>query len=299
MWCQTFGHNRQIEHLRRAMRKEKLHHAFLFCGLEGIGKGRVATGLAQALNCEKEVEGPCEQCTACQKTAKNIHPDCERLLPDGKTIKVESLRAMKQKAYLHPLEGRAKVFIIDPAEAMTPAGANALLKILEEPPAQTFFILMTSRPGLLLPTIRSRCQRLDFQPLPDADLQKILAQSGFSKEEAQQRVELAQGSALAALEIDWELYETAKGRLEELESGASPSLIFELGESFAEEDQKLSVLLKAFCHWTRQKLLHAGSETESERCFDRWLAARQSLNLLETSANKRLLLEDLLFTLTT
>lgn len=297
MWSKILGHDRTIEPLRKALGAGQIPHALLFCGPDGIGKSRVATGLAQALNCQAQDKAPCEQCLACQKIAKNIHPDCLWIGPEGKVIKIDTLREVKQRAYLHPLEGRAKIFLIDPAETMTDAGANALLKILEEPPSQTFFILITSKPSLLLPTIRSRCQRFDFQPLSAPVVEKILAQAGLASEEAGLRIELAQGSAALALNWDLDLFEKTRATWEKLQMDSSPASIFQLSETLTEEEEKLPLVLQAFGYLAHQQLLAARGELAIEHCTGQWQAVQQGLRLLETYANKRLLIENLLFTL--
>lgn len=297
MWSQTLGQDRPIAVLQKTLQSGKVPHAFLFCGLEGIGKRRAATGLAQALNCESKTSAPCSQCPSCQKIEKNIHPDCLWIEPEGKFIKIETLREVKQKAYLHPLEGAAKIFLIDPAEAMTESAANALLKILEEPPAQTFFVLITSKPSLLLPTTRSRCQSLDFAPLTEEVLGKILSAAGFSGEEAKRRAALAQGSASRALEWDLELFAQAESGWEKLQASPPPSLIFKLSEAYAKDDETLPFILRSFEYLAHQRLMAASERGEIERRAGQWQAVAQAIHLLETSANKRLLLEDLLFRL--
>ncbi|MBI4125206.1 MAG: DNA polymerase III subunit delta' [Deltaproteobacteria bacterium] len=297
MWSKILGHDKQVAQLKKVLSGGQIPHAFLFCGPEGIGKRKTAVGLAQALNCEARTGIPCEDCLACQKIEKNIHPDCLLIEPEGKAIKIDTLREMKQKACLHPLEGRSKVFLIDPAEAMTTAGANALLKILEEPPAETFFILITSKASLLLPTIRSRCRRLDFQPLSGEILQKILSAAGFAKTEADLRTALSQGSAARALSWDLNLFEKAKACWEKLEAGPAPSLLFQFSEACAEEEEQLPFILGAFGHLAHQKLMAAEAQSEIERRARQWQAVGQALHLLDTYANKRLLVENLLFTL--
>lgn len=297
MWSKILGHSRQILKLKRALKENKVPHAYLFSGIEGVGKRQTAIGLAQALNCAGIKEIPCEQCLSCQKISKGVHPDCLFIEPDGKTIRIEVLRDLKQKAYLYPLEGRSKIFIIDQAEKMTLASANALLKILEEPPNQTYFILITSQPSALLPTIRSRCQKMEFGPLPSEILIQILMRLGKDSKEAKLLADLSQGSIQKAFEFDLALFEETKTKWKELQEDPRPTHIIALSETWSEEEEKLSQILNTLSLLVHEKILNTEDPKELERQTDRWFAIQNAQRGLETYVNKRLLVEDLLFRL--
>ena len=145
-----------------------LSHAYLITGGGGDSRGAFAGRLAAAYLCEGDVP-PCGRCRACRKVGKGSHPDLSRTAPppDKAEITVEQIRALRADAYVRPNEGRRKVYVIDPADAMNPAAQNALLKVLEEGPAYAAFLLVSDRPGKLLDTVRSRCELLSL-PREDA-----------------------------------------------------------------------------------------------------------------------------------
>lgn len=286
MWSQILSHSRQIEQIKKALAENKVPHAYLFSGLEGIGKKKVALGLAQALLGEKE------------KIKKNIHPDCILLEPDGKTIRVEQLRDLKHKAALKPLEGDAKIFIIDQAEKMTLAGANALLKILEEPPALTYFILITSKPSRLLPTIVSRCQRLEFGPLDEKIIFQKLKSLGKGESEAAILARHAQGSLQRALAFDLAFFEEIQTKLGDLRKNPRPSSILGLSEELAEEEEeKIDFFLNTLSLLAYEKIRQTEENEKLSGLAEKWLAIEKAKNKLDTTVNKRLLLESLLFKL--
>lgn len=164
-----------------------LSHAYLITGGSGDSRAALARRLAAAYLCEGE-HPPCGTCRACRKAAKGAHPDVAyaTLPPDRQEISVEQIRTLRADAYIRPNEGKGKVYIIDPADAMNAAAQNALLKVLEEGPAYAAFLLLADRPGMLLDTVRSRCELL---PLPPEE-------SGPSPEVRQQ------AEALGALLLD-------------------------------------------------------------------------------------------------
>lgn len=145
-----------------------LSHAYLITGGGGDSRAAFAGRLAAAYLCEGDVP-PCGRCRACRKVGKGSHPDLSRTAPppDKAEITVEQIRSLRADAYVRPNEGRRKVYVIDPADAMNPAAQNALLKVLEEGPAYAAFLLVSDRPGKLLDTVRSRCELLSL-PREDA-----------------------------------------------------------------------------------------------------------------------------------
>jgi replication-associated recombination protein RarA len=146
--------------LLETARKGDLHHAILCHGPSAATLREVAMSIARTLNCLNGTE--VDDCTACRRIEQRIHPDVHFIEVAGerKMISVEQIREVVAAATLRPYEGRNKVFIIDPAHALSIGGSNSLLKTLEEPAGDTTFILLTRSPDLLLPTIRSRCQMI-------------------------------------------------------------------------------------------------------------------------------------------
>jgi hypothetical protein len=141
-------------------RRGELHHAILCHGPDAVTLRGVAIGIAKTLNCLNGTSG--DDCTACQRIERRMHPDVHFIEVTGerKMISVEQIRELVAAATMRPYEGRNKIFIIDPASAISVGGSNSLLKTLEEPASDTTFILLTRSPDLLLPTIRSRCQMI-------------------------------------------------------------------------------------------------------------------------------------------
>jgi len=162
------GQDRAVAILRAAMARGRVHHAYLFTGPPDSGKRDTALALAAALNCLEAPGEGCDACVACTKIAQGIHPDVVTLEREGaaQIVPIETIREVIARVGLPPHEAETRVFLIDEANALQPAAANALLKTLEEPPRRTMFILATVAPDQLLPTIRSRCQRVAFAARP-------------------------------------------------------------------------------------------------------------------------------------
>jgi DNA polymerase-3 subunit delta' len=202
---EILGQRRAIEVLTQAVAAGRAHHAYLFEGPSGVGKATAARALAAALNCESGDAGGCGRCGACTKIVGGLHPDVIAwdMTPKGLTERVRELIAL---AGFRPHEGRARVVIFDPADAL--AGpqdraepANVLLKTLEEPPSGTFFVLVSSEPRRLPVTVLSRCQRVRFVPLGDETIAKLLVERhGVEPATAQAAAELSGGSVGRALD---------------------------------------------------------------------------------------------------
>ncbi len=185
------GQDKPIQLLKEYIKHSRLTGSYLFAGEEGIGKKLVAKTLAKALNCESHALDSCDSCVSCLKIEKEEHPDIHIIqghaspcvnpeqgqmigteAPDS--IKIEYIRQLQKDINLKPYEGEKKVFIIDNAHSLTPEAGNALLKILEEPPASSLIILISSKPALLFKTIISRCKMMKFYPLERARLEEFL-----------------------------------------------------------------------------------------------------------------------------
>jgi DNA polymerase-3 subunit delta' len=224
-FSEVIGQERALASLRSSLRRGALHHAYLFGGPEGAGKGLAARLLAQAANCEAPAAGggarddACGVCGPCRKIAKGLHPDVlvlseERAMAkagtweprSGKTpskdIVVDQIRdVVDRRLALRRFEGRRRFVILDPADAMNPQAQNALLKTLEEPPPETTLVLVASSPDGLLPTIRSRCLRIGFAPLPPGAIAAALEGEGTSAEVARLAAELSSGALDRAREL--------------------------------------------------------------------------------------------------
>ena len=162
------GHARLVDLLQRSIRRGTLPPSLIFAGPAGSGKRATALAVAQSLNCLDPHIAPnsidaCGRCAACIRIARGVHPDVIIVEPgDTGAIKIEQVRDVVDRAAYRPFEGTRRVVIIDDADVLMAPAQNALLKTLEEPPPGSVFILLTSRPDMLLATVRSRCIRLWF-----------------------------------------------------------------------------------------------------------------------------------------
>jgi DNA polymerase-3 subunit delta' len=185
------GQDKPIQLLKEYIKNSHLEGSYLFVGEEGIGKKLVAKTLAKAVNCEGQTLDSCDSCVSCLKIEKGQHPDIHIIdnstalnvshapsqkigLEESDAIKIEHIRQLQKEINLKPYEGRKKVFIIDNAHSLTPDAANALLKILEEPPSVSLIILISAKPALLFKTIISRCKMMKFYPLQRTELEEFL-----------------------------------------------------------------------------------------------------------------------------
>ena len=204
------GQSRVVEILQRAIAQDRVPHAYLFCGPAGAGKMTTALALATAIQCIDAPGRGCGQCVACDKIAAGIHPDVQVLARQGaaQIIPIETIRSQViTKLGLPPHEGNARIFLVEEASSLAPASANALLKTLEEPPQRTHFILCTTAPDQLLPTLRSRCQRVMFAML-SAEMRAEMQ----GEEAAEQVVARADALLVAARSTDLDqLYQAAAG----------------------------------------------------------------------------------------
>lgn len=208
------GQEKAIDILQGCIARGRVPHALLFAGDEGIGKRLTAINFAKALNCQR-VQSPesrvsskglfedaefqtsnspfhtpsdsCDQCPSCTKVENGNHPDVYLIESegDGDQITVSAIREFEGSLAYKPFEGGYKIAIIDNAERLNLAAANAFLDTLESPPPQSVLILVSSRPDMLLPTIRSRCQRLHFNPLP-LHVMSALLREKFNKHDVEQ-----------------------------------------------------------------------------------------------------------------
>jgi DNA polymerase-3 subunit delta' len=223
------GHQRVLALIAGAAVRGTLPPSLIFAGPQGVGKRLAAVALAQLLNCPNvstgsaadpepidDLFGPrahaespspasadaCGTCRSCTRIARGVHADI-LLVEPGETgaIKVDQVRDAIDKTGYRPFEGRRRVVIFDDADAVLPEAQNALLKTLEEPPAASTFVLVTSRPDLLLPTVQSRCQRLRFGRLTPGEIGDVLVQRhGYNVSDAHAAASVADGSVGAALD---------------------------------------------------------------------------------------------------
>lgn len=170
----------------KSVRENRLSHGYLFEGARGTGKKRTALWLAQSLFCleSTETELTCGKCANCTRIASHNHPDVHLLEPDGASIKIDQVRALKQELSKRGMESDQKVVIIYDAEKMTVQSANSLLKFIEEPEGGLLLLFLTTNPGQILPTIQSRLQPVTFKSLTFDSLLASLTAAGISEQKA-------------------------------------------------------------------------------------------------------------------
>ncbi|MGC8490916.1 MAG: DNA polymerase III subunit delta' [Syntrophobacteraceae bacterium] len=190
------GQQRAVGFLKRVLKNETVPHAFLFSGMSGSGKLATAVEFARALNCLAPLDhDACGTCGSCRKLDEGLHPDVVRITSDGAFIKLEQVRELVKRFRFRPFEGKFRVVIIQDAQKMLEATANAMLKILEEPPEANLFILLAAESQMILPTIVSRCCQVRFQPLEDSMVaERLQREEGVSPERAAAIARLAEGS---------------------------------------------------------------------------------------------------------
>jgi len=220
MFDELIGNARVKAILKRMLVSDRLPGAMLFTGEEGIGKKLFALEIARALNCRtpKDHEA-CGVCSSCVRIGKlnyptrddadewtqiiwTDYPDVGLVVAPRRVLRVEQMRQIEKEANFRPFEGKARVFLIDEADKLNDASANALLKVLEEPPKTSHLILITARPAMLLPTILSRCQMIRFSPLTPDEIARYLIKNDIDTKTARLRARAAGGSMGRALSGD-------------------------------------------------------------------------------------------------
>jgi DNA polymerase-3 subunit delta' len=209
----VLGHSKEISILKRAISSGRVPHCYLFAGPEGVGKRLTARAFAKALNCETPAGGinsvedrvdSCGVCTSCRQIDEGSHLNLVRVEPVLGVLRIDQVREL-QNALKYRVESGQRVAIVDGADKLMKGAANAMLKTLEEPPANSIIILITSRPAELLPTILSRCQRVNFRPLPEETVLNVLintfGEGELATEEAATIARFSGGSLARALEV--------------------------------------------------------------------------------------------------
>lgn len=202
-WKDIKGHSQIADSLKIMVAEDRLPHAMLFSGMAGVGKFLMGLALASALLCEKK-DGPCRHCSSCMALQNNVHPDFFVLEPEGKTvqmIKIEQIRQLQKEISLSAYLADKRVVLIRNADRMNENAANCLLKTLEEPVGNIFFILTADNEKKILPTVLSRCMKIYFSPLSDTLISDIMADQNIKRDKSETLANLAGGSAEQALAL--------------------------------------------------------------------------------------------------
>jgi len=326
MW-QVVGQPKAITLLERSIEIGQLSHAYLFVGPPHVGKLTLALNLAQAVNCGAATP-PCGECISCRRIAAGKHADVQiigLLSEERREISIEQIREMQTGASLPPFEGRHKVFIFDRADLLSHEAANCLLKTLEEPLPQVLLILLTARESALLPTIVSRCQRVELRPLPVNLIKEALIEDhGVAADRAELLARLSDGCfgwALLAMQ-DEKIIEERSRRLATLVdlsyAGLKQRLAYaaELAAQFSKNREEIEEVLTLWLQWWHDLLLIKGGDGKFVTNIDQQSAllqqakdfnAKQVMDFihhlqavseqLEQNANPRLALEVLMLSM--
>ncbi len=289
---EVVGHRPLLSLLSHAIARESLPPSLILSGPAGVGKRLTAVAVAQALNCRDRrlstmdagrstLDDACGTCPACRRIVRGAHADVQIIEPgDTGSIKIEQVRAAIDGAVYRPFEGRRRVTIINEADALMGAAQNALLKTLEEPLPASVFILVTSRPDALLPTVRSRCAQLRFGRLNVADVAVVLERGhGYSRPDALTAAAASDGSVQHALELQADDFVEARGDAEDLlrVAGRDPRIrldqakeLLKGGGSAASEREYLGARLQALSSVLRDVgLLTSGADARFLANLDR------------------------------
>ena len=257
----VIGHQHIIEQLQRTVASDRIAGAYLFVGPTGVGKEMVARYFAQLIFCQQDAQPPtvCGTCLACRKVDSGNHPDLQFIRPEGSLLRIGQIRELQKQIIYEPLEASRKVYILTDVERMNAEAENCLLKTLEEPPASSVLILLTSNIQVLLPTTRSRCQILQFHPMPTQELVAVLTDRFSVTPEQATTLAIAAGGAIGKaitqLEKGGALTEEVPEILKETDLLAA----FRLAENFKDNPETLDSLVT----WYRDLLfLQQGAPLE-------------------------------------
>ncbi len=312
MSIDIIGQERPLQIISRAIEHDRLAHAYIFTGPEGVGKSALAFRTAQAILCEQQEDRPCGHCGNCHRVATFSHPDFRLIFPapksmsvdnereildrlarnpygdkqsgDNPVISIERIRELRRTTKIKPT-GKYRIIVLSDADRMTMEASNSLLKILEEPPGSTYLILTSSRPNALLSTILSRCQEIRFGLLPENEIQEQLTtKHELEPQRARLISRIAQGSYGRALDwLDQDVHTLREEALDALRSCfkdplSQTTLIETLVQTH--DKQTLNRLLGLVQLWLRDALLlHEADESNAEQIENR-IANIDQLNTL-------------------
>jgi len=312
------GQDLIIKELKNNIKSGMLSHAYLFSGEEGVGKKLTALCFGQALNCENRTEeDSCQNCPSCRRAEKGRHEAIFCLKPEGNSFKIEQIRELQREISFSAAFPFHRVIIIEDVHLLTKEAGNALLKILEEPPQNVVFILLTTNLSVILPTIVSRCRQLKFKRIdPELIAQKLQKEVSLEKVDSLFLAYLSQGSFGKATEMAQKIEEIFSLRdeaenllinfwekplidsffkISELEQAGDLEMILNLMELFCRDiliyrTGKISILAN------REQLFRLRNIKTSSAKIALTLREIQDIRmLLNYNVNRRLLLETFFF----
>lgn len=317
-----FGHDWAVDHLRRALRSRRVRHAYLFTGVEQVGKQTLATAFAAALNCLNIVydrvgfPSPCGECASCRRIISGNHPDLIWAQYDASTgaLKIEEIRAIIRQLALKPFEARYRIAILPDFDRAQPRAQDALLKTLEEPAPRALLFLLTAQPAAVLPTITSRSQIVRLRAQSTETVRTALTANGADPDQADLIARLSAGRvgwALSALHQPDTLDQRTRA-LDLLDQllAADRAFRFKAAEDFAKDKPSLIPLLQLWMSFWRDLVVSfhnfhlplinidradrvaqfraALTPRAARRALD---ATQSALRSLDTNASPRLILE--------
>ena len=319
-FSQIVGHQKQVEIVRQALNHGRLHHAYLFLGMEGVGKKTIALGLAKAIHCSAATGDFCGECADCARIQDGNHPDVRIIEPlaGRKEIGIQQIRELEKELNFRSFSGKKKIAILDPATLMNLSAQNALLKTLEEPPRDSLLILIAANGGALLPTLRSRCLRISFGPLArDLISGFLVSRKGLEAETAEFLAAMSLGSLGAVVSIDTQELLERRREWVRLISGLRAGdyrAATDAAEVVAGSKDDSLRFLEWLESWVRDLLAYSvtrnpqdivnidmlpqiqrqSATTDFERLFSRIAEAKAAIGGIQRNLNRRMVIEDLL-----
>jgi DNA polymerase-3 subunit delta' len=319
-FSQIVGHQKQVEIVRQALNHGRLHHAYLFLGMDGVGKKTIALGLAKAIHCSAATGDFCGECADCARIQDGNHPDVRIIEPlaGKKEISIQQIRELEKELNFRSFSGKKKIAILDPATLMNLSAQNALLKTLEEPPRDSLLILIAANGGALLPTLRSRCLRISFGPLArDLISGFLVSRKGLEAETAEFLAAMSLGSLGAVVSIDTQELLERRREWVRLISGLRAGdyrAATDAAEVVAGSKDDSLRFLEWLESWFRDLLAYSvtrnpqdivnidmlpqiqqqSATTDFERLFSRIAEAKAAIGGIQRNLNRRMVIEDLL-----
>jgi DNA polymerase III subunit delta' len=319
-FSQIVGHQKQMKIVRQGLSHGRLHHAYLFVGLEGVGKKTIALGLAKAIHCSAATGDFCGECANCARIQDGNHPDVRIIEPlvGKKEISIQQIRDLEKDLNFRSFSGKRKIAIVDPATLMNLSAQNSLLKTLEEPPQHSLLILIASNGGALLPTLRSRCLRVAFGPLArDLISGFLVSHRGLETEPAELLAAMSMGSLGAVLGINTaDLLERRREWMQLISNlGAGDyRAAINAAEGLASNKEDFLRFLEWIESWLRDLVVYGvtrnqenlinidmltqiknqSATSDFECLFSRMAEAKAAVSGIQRNLNRRMVLEDLL-----
>ena len=282
------GHEDIVLHLQNAIKTGKVSHSYIFSGRPGSGKKILATTYATTLQCEAGETEPCQKCDSCKKALGKNHPDI--IMVDHEKPDVITIKEIREKVIhdvaIKPYCGKYKIYIIPDAELMNIQAQNALLKTIEEPPAYAIIILLASNADALLPTIQSRCVRLDLKVVSDSLVKQYLMERlQVPDYQAEIDASFAQGSIGIAKEAatSEEFSKMTQNALRILKS-VHKIQVYELADeikALSDEKHNINDYLDIFQFWFRDVLMFKATREVDNLVF------KQEINYIKEQASQR------------